>query len=135
MTEKVNWIDKMIEREALPPTLREETVEVFCNTYNIGTSTYYYQASKPENQEKIVNLSVNYAKKHTSEILDNLGERAKKDNKASELFLEFILKFAKRQEMDLKDISEYEKMTDEELEKALDESKIKKTQGGETKED
>ncbi len=92
------WIDAMIEREALPPEAREETVEEFCRKWNVPRSTYYYQASKSENKDRIVKLSLNYAKKYASEILDSLGKRAIEDNKATELYLKFILQLAERVE-------------------------------------
>ena len=96
MNEVKTWIDEMVEREALPPELRVGTNEEFCQKHGIGNSTYYYQASKADNQEKIVALAINYAKKHTSEVLENLGVRAKSDNKATELFIKFILQLAER---------------------------------------
>lgn len=94
-----SWIDEMIEREALPPELRENTTDDFCQKHNVPRSTYYYQASKKENQDKIVGLALNYAKKYTSEVLDNLGQRAKSDNKATELFLRFVLELAEKRDI------------------------------------
>ena len=93
---KSSWIDAMIEREATPPELRKEVNQKFCKKWEVPESTYYYHAAKPENQEKIIALALNYAKRHTSEILENLGVRAKSDNKAAELFIKFILQLAEK---------------------------------------
>lgn len=92
--ETKNWIDKMIEREATPKPLRTETVEEFCSKYDIVISNYYYQASKSENQEKSIKIAIQNAKKHTPEVLENLAERAKNNNKDAKLYLEFILQLA-----------------------------------------
>src|SRR3990167_10242297 len=82
-----NWIEEMIKREAVPLQLREGTVADFCKKYNIGDSTYYYQSSKAENQEKIVSSALNNAKKYAPEVLENLGERAKNNSKDAEMYL------------------------------------------------
>ena len=92
--EEINWIEEMIKREAVPLQLREGTVADFCKKYGIGDSTYYYQSSKPENQEKIVNSALNNAKKYAPEVLENLGERAKNNSKDAEMYLKFILQLA-----------------------------------------
>lgn len=105
-----SWIEAMIKREALPPELRTGTNAEFCQKWEIGESTYYYQASKKENQDKIVSLALLYAKKHTSEVLENLGVRAKSDNKAAELFIKFILQLAEKTETDI--TSKGEKVVD-----------------------
>lgn len=89
--DKVNWINEMIKREAIPLQLREGTVADFCKKYEIGDSTYYYQSSKPENQTKIINSALNNAKKYAPEVLENLGERAKNNSKDAEMYLKFIL--------------------------------------------
>lgn len=96
------WIDEMVEREALPPELREGTVDVFCAKWKVPRSTYYYQASKKENQDKIVELAIRYAKKYTSEVLDKLGQRALEDNKATELFMKFVLALAEKTDLTTK---------------------------------
>lgn len=93
---KENWIDKMVEREATPLSLRDGTVAEFCQKYGIGDSTYYYQSSKPENQEKIVKIALNNTKKHAPEVLENLGERAKNNSKDAEMYLKFILQLAEK---------------------------------------
>ncbi len=90
-----DWITAAVEREATPKALRTDTVEDFTKKWGVPPSTYYYQVSKKENQERILEIALNSAKKHAPEVLENLGERAKKDNKAAELYLDYILKLAK----------------------------------------
>jgi hypothetical protein len=97
--ETTNWIIEMIKREAVPLALRLETTGDFCKKYKIPESTYYYQASKPENQEKIVNSALNNAKKYAPEVLDNLGERAKNNSKDAEMYLKFILQLAEKKDI------------------------------------
>jgi len=93
---KTNWIQEMIEREAIPEILREETTGSFCKKHKLSERNYYYHCAKPEHQKQILEIALNLAKKHTPEILHNLAVRAKSDNKASEMFLEYILKFSKQ---------------------------------------
>ena len=50
--EKTNWVDEMIQREALPKAAREETVVAFCKKWGISEPTYYYQSSKTANAKK-----------------------------------------------------------------------------------
>lgn len=92
----VDWITLAIEREATPKVLRVGTTEEFCDRHQLNSKKYYYQMSKKENQERIVEMSLNLAKKHTPEVLENLGTRAHEDNKAAELFLEYVLKLSKQ---------------------------------------
>jgi len=94
--ENTNWLREMIERQALPEEVREGTTEEFCKKWNIGESTYYYQAKKEENQREIVKLAISNAKKYAPEVLENLGVRGKSDNKAAELYLKFILQLAEK---------------------------------------
>mgnify|MGYP001575724156 CR=1 FL=1 len=97
--EPISWIDVMIEREALPREARAETAEEFFVKWNIPKSTYYWHASKKENQERIVALALNNAKKYAPEVLDGLGQRGIKDNKAAELYLKFILQLAEKTDL------------------------------------
>jgi hypothetical protein len=91
-----NWIDAMIEREALPKASRKETVEEFCAKYGIGESTYYYQSSKSDNWKRILEISLNSAKKECPEILKVLGDKAKAgDMKAVDMYLNYIVQLAK----------------------------------------
>jgi len=91
-----NWLDEAIQREAKPKALRDETVEQFAEKWNITSSKYFYEMSKKENWEKILEISLNTAKKETPEVLDKLIEKAKTgDMKAIEMFLDYILKLAK----------------------------------------
>lgn len=93
---KVNWIDEMIIREALPKTLREGTVADFCKKHGIVESNYYYHSSKPENQEKSIKIALQNTKKHAPDVLENLGERAKSNSKDAEMYLKFILQLAEK---------------------------------------
>lgn len=95
-TKHTNWIDAMVERQALPEEARQGTNGDFCQEWSIAESTYYYQASKPENQDRIIQISLNNAKKFAPEVLENLGERAKKNSKDTEMYLKFILKLAEK---------------------------------------
>lgn len=94
--EETNWLEEMIERQALPEPLRKETTTAFCKRHNLTESNYYYHAQKPENQKKIIVCILNNVKKHAPEVLENLGERAKSDNKATEMYLKFILELAEK---------------------------------------
>lgn len=98
---KKNWVDEMIERESLPLTLREGTVEEFAKKHKIAIATYYYQLSREENQKKVLELSLNSAKRAVPEILEVLIDNAKKGKEKSiEMYLDYILKLAKN--LDLK---------------------------------
>ncbi len=91
-----NWIDAMIEREALPKASRKETVEEFCRKWGVAESTYYYQSSKSDNWKKILEISLNSAKKECPEILKVLGDKAKSgDMKAVDMYLNYIVQLAK----------------------------------------
>lgn len=90
-----NWIEEMIERESTPKRLREQSTRDFCKERGIPESSYYYEVSKKEHQERILEICLNLAKRFTPDILENLGERATKDNKATELFLEYVLNKSK----------------------------------------
>lgn len=94
--EKQNWIELMLEREALPETVREQTTGEFCKEQNVPQSTYYYHVSKEENKKKVISIAINNAKKHAPTVLNNLGERGKDDNKAAELYMKFILQLAEK---------------------------------------
>ena len=93
---KENWIDKMIEREAIPKQLREDTVDEFCEKYGVPPSNYYYHFSRPENKKKIIAITVDNVKKHAPEILEKLAEKAKDgDVKAIDLYMDMILQLSK----------------------------------------
>lgn len=89
----------MIEREAIPMPLRKETTVEFCKERGIAESTYYFQSSKRENMDIIEEICFKNAKKHTPEILENLGVRAKDDHKDAQLYLEFILERKKKMDI------------------------------------
>lgn len=89
------WIVEMIEREATPARMRLETAVDFCKRHGITENVYQYYARKPEYRKKMIKLAIEKVKEHTAEIMDNLAERAKNDNKASELFLDYVLELSK----------------------------------------
>ena len=94
--EKKNWIDEMIEREALPKASREESIEDFCSKWKIGISTYYYQSSKSENWKKILKIALMSAKKEVPEVLQVLGSKAKDgDMKAVDMYLNYVVQLSK----------------------------------------
>jgi hypothetical protein len=91
-----DWIQKAIERQAIPKPLREETVAEFCAKHNVPVSTFHYTLAKTENQQRILELLVNKAKDSAPEILDTLVEKAKQgDMKAMDIFVDSIMKIAK----------------------------------------
>ncbi len=94
MEEIKDWLEAAIMRESTPSSLREGTLGDFLKSYGLSSSTYYYQIAKKENQEKILEICLNQAKKHAPDVLENLGQRAHKDNKAAELYIDYILKLA-----------------------------------------
>jgi len=92
---KKNWIDAMIEREALPKPLREGTIEEFAEEWNISSETYFYQRRKKENKKRIVQIWLNQAMDDGNEVLKKLAEKAKAgDNKSMELYIKFVLELA-----------------------------------------
>lgn len=91
-----NWLDAMIERQALPEEIRKETTAEFCKKWGVPESTYYYHASKEENQKKIIGIALNNAKKHAPEVLENLGVRAKNNTNDTALYLKFILQLIEK---------------------------------------
>ena len=91
-----NWVDAMIEREALPKAAREDTIAEFCAKWKISEATYYYQSSKTENQKKIVKKAVSIVKKSLPEVLEKLREKAEAgDTKAMEMFLNYVAELSK----------------------------------------
>lgn len=91
-----SWVEEMIEREALPKTLRTETVEDFCARHGVSVSTYYYQSSKTENWKKVLEISLMSAKKEVPDVLKVLGEKAKSgDMKAIDLYLDYVVQLSK----------------------------------------
>lgn len=90
------WLEKMIEREALPKAARTETTIDFCKREGVESSTYYYALSKEENQKKILELSLNAAKNELPEVLDSLLKNAKcGKEKSIEMYLDYVIKLAK----------------------------------------
>ena len=96
---KINkdWITEMIEREAIPKTLRADTIEEFAKKHNIVMSNYSYQKNKKENQQKIIKLCLNTAKERTPEVLEKLGKNAEEGKEKSiEMFLKFIIELSEK---------------------------------------
>lgn len=96
---KVSWIDAMVEREALPAELREGTGDDFCEKYKVPKSTYYYHLSKPEIKQRIIEISLNNAKRFVPEVLENLAKRAQENTRDTELYLKFVLALREKTDM------------------------------------
>ena len=94
--ENTNWIQEMIEREAVPKSSRTETVEDFCARHDISVSTYYYQSSKTDNWKKVLEISLMSAKKEVPEVLKVLADKAKSgDAKFVDMYLNYVIQLAK----------------------------------------
>jgi len=110
------WVEEMIENEVTPKPLRKETVLDFCARHSIAENTYYYQARKKENQERIIELSLNVAKASVPAILQVLVEKAKDgDMKAIDTYLDSVAKFSKN--IDIK--MEVNTITDEQANRII----------------
>lgn len=110
------WVEEMIENEITPKSIRKETVEAFCKRHGIAETTYYYNARKKENQEKIVELSLSVAKTAVPEILQVLVGKAKGgDMKAIDTYLDSVAKFSKN--IDIK--MEINTITDEQANRII----------------
>lgn len=94
---KVDWVQKAIEREALPRNLREETVEQFAFKYGIDPSTYYYNMRKKTNRQKVVDLSFVLAKEWAPDVLEILKEKIEKGSEKSiEMYMDYVLELKKK---------------------------------------
>jgi|GEM_PF-4701204 hypothetical protein len=95
---KQPWVEEMIKNESTPKDLREyKTIEEFCEKNDTSISTYYYQASKPKHQKRIIEIALRYANNSTPKILEVLGEKAMTgDTKAIEMHLEYISRLSKK---------------------------------------
>ena len=101
-THKDNWLDAMIEREALPMSLRKETTGQFCEKYGINESTYRYQRGKKENWEKILEIALMSAKKEVPDVLLKLAEKAKNgDTKAISIYLDYVVQLSKKLDLNI----------------------------------
>ena len=93
--EKIDWIEKMIERESTPKSLRTETQDEFCKRLGIPESTYKYNRGKKENKKRIAEIWLNEAFLEGNEVLAQLALKAKNgDMKAIELYIKFVLELA-----------------------------------------
>jgi hypothetical protein len=94
--EEKDWITAMVEREAIPKAVRGDTIDQFCEKWDIAVQTYHYQKSKKENRERTLEITLNLAKDEAPEILDKLVDLGKKGNtKAIQIYVDSILKLAK----------------------------------------
>jgi len=90
------WIEEAIERAATPQVLRKESTEVWCDKRGVSPQAYYYQLSKEENQKKILDISLNVAKRALPDVLECLIKSAKSGREKSiEMYLDYIIKLAK----------------------------------------
>lgn len=93
--EEKNWIDEMIQREAIPKPARKESTAEFCATWGVSEETYYYHKKKKENKKKIVEIWLSEAADDGNIVLQKLKEKAQAgDTKSIELYLKFILELA-----------------------------------------
>ncbi len=94
--QETNWIDEMIQREAIPKAARQGTTGDFCKKWGITESTYYYQSSKEENQKKSLKIALMLAKKKAPEVLEKLADQAGLGKEKSiEMFLDYVLELSK----------------------------------------
>lgn len=92
-----NWIDAMIEREAIPKSARTETVAEFCAKWGVDDRTYYYQSAKSDNWKKVLEISLMSAKKEVPEVLKVLADKAKGgDAKFVDMYLNYVIQLAKQ---------------------------------------
>lgn len=101
MEEKQDWIEKAIEYEATPKSLREPPKKGdFIASLGIPESTYRWTINKDENQKRIIDICFKQAKKRTPEILKKLGEKAEDGNDTSiSQFMEYVLEVKKKLEL------------------------------------
>lgn len=99
--EKVDWVQRAIEYEATPKSLREpKTTQEFMKQLGVANSSYYDAISKTENQEKIIKLCFKQAKRRTPDILERLGEKAEGgDTSSIGQFMEYVLEVKKKLEL------------------------------------
>jgi len=104
---KKDWIKEMIEREAVPKVMREETIKDFSARHNIDPSLYHYHRIKKDNQKKIVEMCLSYAKESLPEVLEKLGENAKAGKEKSiEMYLKFVTGLAETLNLNTEGITE-----------------------------
>jgi len=114
--EKKDWREEAVEFHATPESLREfPTIREFCLHYKIPERTYYYHISKPDISKRVIEISLRFAKNSASKVLQKLSAKAEKgdDNKAMEMYLEYIIKLAKQ--LDLKSDGKALNLPDKEL--------------------
>lgn len=97
--EKIDWVQKAIEYEATPKSLREpqDKMTFIDDVCKVPRATYYYEINKKETQESIIDLCFKQAKRRTPEVLEKLGKKAEEgDNVSIGQFLEFVLEKKKK---------------------------------------
>lgn len=100
MENEKNWIQAMIEREAIPKPVRTDTVEQFAKQWGISEATYYYQSSKKENQKKVIDIWLSEAIKGGNKVLEKLRENAiEGKEKSIEMYLKFVLELKDRMDV------------------------------------
>lgn len=101
ITERFDWLEEAIELEATPSHIRAESITDFCKRHGLPSRNYYYHTRKPDIQARILELSLNSAKRHAPDVLLKLADKAQEgDMKAIEIYLDYVLKLAKN--LDLK---------------------------------
>lgn len=118
-TREETWIEKMIKREALPREARTVPTEQFAKQIGIPKSTYYWYLRKPEIQEKIIQKCINNTRKYAPDVLDSLARRAITDNKATEMYLKYVLQLAEKLGLDLNVVDENSKKKAQDAIKAI----------------
>lgn len=87
-----NWVDAMIEREAIPKSARKDTIAEFCAKWGVADSTYNYQKNQKENKKKVLEIWLNEASDGGNEVLAKLKEKALGGSeKSMEMYLKFVL--------------------------------------------
>ena len=90
------WLDEAIAHESTPEELREITTQELIKKHSIPQSTYYYRITRSKVQAEILKVSLKFAKRHTPEVLENLGKRAKKNNEATKIYLNYVLQLSEK---------------------------------------
>lgn len=104
LNKKKDWINAMIQREAIPKPERTNTIEEFCKQYGISDSTYNYQKSKKENKAKVLEIWLNEAFYGGNEVLKKLKENAVEGKEKSiEMYMKFILDLAEKLDVKIED--------------------------------
>lgn len=99
MDEEPSWIQKAVEWYALPSEQRQpKGVLEFIATLGVPVSTFYKKTSTKEFDQRVVELSLSSAKKHTPDVLEALRIRAvEQGNVLAQInFLKLVVQLAER---------------------------------------